>query len=158
MRSSSRTVMFMVACSGQGRDSSGRLRAESGLHPTQSGAHPAMKLPSRRYLVLVLSLLAVGQAPAQTPGGLDRLAWLAGCWARDVSARAEAGSGEQWMAPVGGSMLGVSRTIRGGKTVEHEFMQLRVGADGVLAFTAKPSGQAEASFPLLRPHVLCVDT
>jgi len=109
-----------------------------------------MKLPSRRYLVLVLSLLAVGQAPAQTPGGLDRLAWLAGCWARDVSARAEAGSGEQWMAPVGGSMLGVSRTIRGGKTVEHEFMQLRVGADGVLAFTAKPSGQAEASFPLLR--------
>lgn len=93
-----------------------------------------------------LSSPAMAQAPA---GGLERLGWLSGCWARESSARAEAGSGEQWMAPAGGSMLGVSRTIRGGRTVEHEFMQLRKAADGRLAYIAKPSGQAEASFPLL---------
>jgi hypothetical protein len=42
-------------------------------------------------------------------------------------------------------MLGVSRTVRGGVTRQHEFMQLRDTADG-LVFIARPSGQAEASF------------
>jgi hypothetical protein len=42
-------------------------------------------------------------------------------------------------------MLGLSRTVSGGKTVEHEFLLLRVGPRGV-EYVAKPSGQAEAVF------------
>jgi hypothetical protein len=91
---------------------------------------------------MLLGLLVAGAAQAQT---VDQLAWLAGCWA---SERGEAGSGEQWMAPAGGTMLGVSRTVRGARTVEHEFMQIRTGADGKLVFIALPSGQRETSFPL----------
>jgi hypothetical protein len=91
---------------------------------------------------MLLALLVAGAAQAQT---VDQLAWLAGCWA---SERGEAGSGEQWMAPAGGTMFGVGRTVRGARTVEHEFMQIRTGADGKLVFIALPSGQRETSFPL----------
>ncbi len=49
------------------------------------------------------------------------------------------------MAPLGGTMLGMSRTVRGGTTREYEFLQIR-DVDGALAYIARPSGQAEATF------------
>lgn len=83
----------------------------------------------------------VGQAPA---GGIDGLSWLAGCWSQT---RAEGSGEEHWMTPAGGTMLGMSRTVRNGRTTEHEFLQIR-DANGALAYIARPSGQAEATFPL----------
>ena len=47
-------------------------------------------------------------------------------------------------------MLGMARTVKGGATKEFEFMQIRATADHSLEFIAKPSGQAEATFTLLR--------
>ena len=52
------------------------------------------------------------------------------------------------MAPAGGVMLGTSRTVSNGRAVAHEFMQIREDA-GRVAFVARPSGQAEASFALI---------
>jgi hypothetical protein len=43
-------------------------------------------------------------------------------------------------------MLGVSRTVKGDKTVSFEYMQLRVGQDGRLVLVALPSGQQETVF------------
>ena len=43
-------------------------------------------------------------------------------------------------------MFGIGRTVKNGRTVEHEFMQLRVNADGRLTFVATPSGQTETVF------------
>jgi hypothetical protein len=83
-------------------------------------------------LSLICSFVMAGFAQAQ--------AW--------ASERGEAGSGEQWTAPAGGTMFGVGRTVRGGTTVEYEFMQIRVGTDGKLVFIALPSGQRETSFAL----------
>lgn len=77
---------------------------------------------------------------------IDGLAWLAGCWS---SVGGEPGSGECWLAPAGGAMIGLSRTVRGGKVVAHELVQIRQ-VDGVLAYVALPSGQSEATFPLAR--------
>lgn len=45
-------------------------------------------------------------------------------------------------------MLGMSRTVRGGKTVQFEFMRLQLGESGKLEFVALPSGQAETTFKL----------
>ena len=73
------------------------------------------------------------------------LAWLAGCWASEGG---EPGSGEQWMSPAGGTLLGVSRTVAKGRTIAHEFMQIREVEPGRLAFIANPSGQAQATFPV----------
>ena len=47
-------------------------------------------------------------------------------------------------------MLGMSRTVARGKTVEYEFILLREEADGTINYVAKPSGQAEAAFKLVR--------
>lgn len=95
--------------------------------------------------LLLLSLCACS-AQGQTPMRVDQLGWLAGCWA---AVGGEPGSGEQWMAPAGGTMFGVGRTLRGGATRDHEFMQFRDTPAG-LVFTARPSGQPEASFALER--------
>ena len=47
-------------------------------------------------------------------------------------------------------MFGISRTIADGKTVEFEFMQIREEAGGEILFIAKPSGQPEATFKLIK--------
>ena len=47
-------------------------------------------------------------------------------------------------------MLGLGRTVAEGKTVEFEFMQIRQEANGSIFFIAKPSGQPEATFRLIR--------
>ncbi len=54
------------------------------------------------------------------------------------------------MKPAGGTMLGLSRTIAGEKTIEFEFMRIAQEADGEIYFIAKPSGQAEARFKLVK--------
>lgn len=98
-----------------------------------------------KNLVLCILLLCAASAHAQNK--LDQLAWLAGCWMQDG---AEAGTTEQWMAPAGGTMVGMGRTVRAGKTVEFEFMRIHTAPDGKLLFTALPSGQKEATFTELR--------
>jgi hypothetical protein len=49
------------------------------------------------------------------------------------------------MAPHGGSMLGMSRTVRGGRLAAHELIVLRE-QDGRVAYEAHPSGQAATVF------------
>ena len=94
-----------------------------------------------------LPTLLLSAALAASPFSVQDLAWLSGCWA---SVGGETGSGETWTTPAGGTLLGVSRTVKGGKTVAHEFMQIRETGPGQIAFIALPSGQKEASFPLVR--------
>ena len=72
------------------------------------------------------------------------LKFMAGCWAFEASGRRVE---EHWLAPAGGSLLGVSRTVAGGKTTEYEFLQIRDLPEG-LTYIAKPSNQAETKFVL----------
>jgi hypothetical protein len=86
-------------------------------------------------------------ASAHVASAAARLSWLAGCWSSETK---ESGSGEQWMQPAGGTMLGIGRTVKSGKTIEFEFMRIHEAPDGKLLFTAIPSGQTEATFTQLR--------
>ncbi len=74
---------------------------------------------------------------------LARLAWLGGCWA---AVGAEAGSGEQWLPLAGGTLIGVGRTVRGGRTVDFEFLQIRAATDGRIAYIAQPGGRPPTQF------------
>lgn len=105
--------------------------------------------PARHAPGLALVLLALGAASPlhAAEGGLGQLAWLAGCWQAEGG---EAGSVEQWMAPAGGAMLGMSRTVRRGRMVTHEFMQIREAAGGGIEFHARPAGQAPDTFAAVR--------
>ncbi len=89
-------------------------------------------------------LLACASAQANPFAPVE---WLAGCWAQ---AGREAGSVEQWMAPAGGLMLGMARTLKNGRVVEFEFMQIRAEPDGRLSFIAQPQGRPPTEFGLLR--------
>jgi hypothetical protein len=103
---------------------------------------------SHRFREVLLAIAAVAAVIAASVARADEsslasLAWLAGCWAAE---NGEAGSGEQWMPLAGGTLLGVGRTVRNGRTVEHEFLQIRLNAEGKPVYIALPSGQREATF------------
>lgn len=49
------------------------------------------------------------------------------------------------MAPRGGVMIGMSRTVREGKLIEHEFIRL-IEREGRLVYRAMPSRQAPTEF------------
>jgi hypothetical protein len=106
-------------------------------------------MTTRALLVIVIALIAeitTGRSPrvaAQSPP-VNQLEWMAGCWS---TTRADAIVEEHWMKPAGGTMLGMSRTVRGGNTTEHEFLQIR-DVKGTLSYVAQPSGQAVATFTL----------
>ena len=94
---------------------------------------------------LALAVMISGALQPATPAATD-VAWMTGCWASTLNGRHVI---EQWTAVEGGTLLGLSRTVAGGRTVEYEFLLIRAGAKG-LEYVAKPSGQAEAVFTSTR--------
>jgi len=105
-----------------------------------------MKLQYLLSNAIALYLLHIsGGVVAADESSLGQLAWLGGCWNAEGS---EPGSGEQWMPLAGNSLMGVSRTVRQGRTVAYEFMRIAQDSDGRLAFIAQPSGKPPASFPV----------
>jgi hypothetical protein len=75
-------------------------------------------------LILVAGLLAVTSVPLamQARPDVEQLAWMAGCWREESGGQV---ADEVWMAPAGGVMLGMNRTVAGGPAVSTEFMQIR---------------------------------
>ena len=94
---------------------------------------------------LLLALTMSGSFQAAKPA-VEDVGWLSGCWAFTRNGRHVV---EQWMAPEGGTLIGVARTVANGKTVEYEFLLIRSGANG-LEYVAKPSGQPEGTFTATR--------
>jgi hypothetical protein len=73
------------------------------------------------------------------PAPLD---WLAGRWCMPT------GSGwieEAWLAPVGGQLMGLSRTIKAGKVVGFEYMRIESDA-GSTRFIPQPQGAPPVVF------------
>ena len=94
------------------------------------------------------SLALLGAYSQDRPPTIESLGWLAGCWegtyanGRTVS--------EQWMKPLGGVMMGMSRTVRDGKTIAFENVRLEQSETGLIHYVANPSGQKEATFALVK--------
>jgi hypothetical protein len=107
----------------------------------------------RDSVIGVICVLAVSAAAAvglctstgagdPAPVGIAHVAWLGGCWERST---ARGSVEEQWMAPRGGCMIGISRSVRADTLFAHEFLLIRE-QEGRLAYEARPSGQAPATF------------
>lgn len=101
-----------------------------------------MKFPAA---LLAMSCLACNAGLRANDSQLEQLAWLTGCWGAEGG---DPGSVEHWLPLAGGTLLGVSRTVEAGKTVAHEFMQIRRSDAGQIVFIALPSGQGETTFVL----------
>jgi hypothetical protein len=110
------------------------------FNPTFAILPLPLSLSLSLLLMFSTSFVPLPQAPPKASAA--DVAWLAGCWQLDRGPRHIV---EQWTPPAGGTLLGVSRTVVDGKTVEYEFLLIRE-RDGGLEYVAKPSGQAEATF------------
>lgn len=94
-------------------------------------------------LAVLIALVAPWRAYGQS-SRLEHVAWLIGCWELLSSGQNQIVQ-ESWGAPLDGSMLGMSRTVRDGKLIAFESIILRV-EKGKLAYEAHPSGQPTATF------------
>jgi len=84
-----------------------------------------VRLMSGITLILGLGGFCLGTHPgraANTGHKLTDLGWIAGSWRTAPGGRVDIE--EHWMQPAGGSMLGMSRTVAGDRTVEFEYLRL----------------------------------
>ena len=98
---------------------------------------------SRPTAAALLLLLPVTPPAAQHPA-LSDLAWLAG------SRRTTGTTGfaeERWTEPASNMMLGLSRTLRGDRVVEFEFLRIEARSDGIY-YVAQPGGKPPTLFKL----------
>lgn len=100
-------------------------------------------------LIIISSTSASMQNPAATPTPrIAELAWIAGNWQTAAGKRAQVD--EHWSAPAGGSLLGMSRTIVGDKTVEFEYLRIEQRADAIY-YVAHPKARCPGTdFKLTR--------
>ena len=93
-----------------------------------------------------LAIVALLAAPlgAATPTEINELGWLAGCWR---NGDADSSSEECWLAPGGGVMLGMNRSIRKDRT-SFEFLRIARDESGRLTYFASPSGKPPTPFVL----------
>ena len=96
----------------------------------------------RRLSLLALALFAAPSIGADAPERrLHRLHWLTGCWAiRDANREAQL----QWLRPLGGSMIGMSRTVVGGIMVSYGYLRIEEGG-GQLRYVVHLAAQPEAA-------------
>ena len=66
------------------------------------------------------------------------LAWISGDWQTSPGQKAQIE--EHWTAPAGASMMGLSRTVAQGKTVEFEYLRIEQRADGIY-YVAHPKAR-----------------
>ncbi len=84
--------------------------------------------------------------PTPAKASIGDVAWMASAW---VGTRPSGSSMEErWSPPLGGAMLGVSRTVNtSGKMVAFEYLRI-VERDGGLVYIAQPGGAKPTEFVL----------
>jgi len=94
-------------------------------------------------LKIVLIILLTTQTTT-----LADLSWIAGAWETAPGAKRQ--SEEHWTAAAGATMMGMSRTVAGEKTVEFEYLRIEQRADGIY-YVAHPKARCPATdFKLTR--------
>lgn len=98
-----------------------------------------------RWLGLVCLLVTPTAVLAQAAPVPSPPAWLSGCWRQEGPTHTIE---EVWLRPVGGTTVGVSRTVAADTLLLWEVMVIRPVA-GELAFEATPRGQPSVVFPVV---------
>ena len=93
-------------------------------------------------LLVAIFVAAVYCAPVEAQDGsapkITDLAWLTGDWQTAPGGRRQVD--EHWTVPFGGVMMGVSRTVSGGKMTEFEYLRIVERADGIF-YIAHPNAR-----------------
>jgi Domain of unknown function (DUF6265) len=75
---------------------------------------------------------------------LADIGWLAGHWEMSAGSRCVE---EHWTSPSSNLLVGMSRTVEGGRTTSFEFVRIEARADGIY-YVAQPGGRAPRAFRL----------
>lgn len=89
----------------------------------------------------IVTLLLLTHVPVQTASIAD-LAWISGDWQTAPGGRRQIE--EHWTSVAGGTMMGMSRTVAGDKTVEFEYLRIEQRADGIY-YVAHPKARCPAT-------------
>ncbi len=90
-------------------------------------------------LLSIPTTSAEAQTPTATPAPtISDLSWLAGDWQTAAGGRSQ--TDEHWTHPSGASMLGLSRTVAGGRTYEFEYLRIEQRQDGIY-YVAHPKAR-----------------
>ena len=95
---------------------------------------------------ILASLILLTSFSVENPTLAD-LSWMSGDWQTAPGGRRQIE--EHWTTAAGGSMMGVSRTVAGDKTVEFEYLRIESRPDG-LYYVAQPGGRPPTSFKLTK--------
>lgn len=85
--------------------------------------------------------------PEPAKAAIGDVAWLAGAWVGTRGTEGKTSIEERWSPPLGGAMLGVSRTVAREKMVAFEYLRI-VERDGGLVYVAQPNGAPRTDFVL----------
>jgi uncharacterized protein DUF6265 len=96
---------------------------------------------------ILASLILLTTISFENPTLAD-LSWMSGDWQTASGGRRQIE--EHWTAAAGGSMMGVSRTVAGDKTVEFEYLRIEQRDDGIY-YVAHPKARCPGTdFKLTR--------
>jgi hypothetical protein len=85
---------------------------------------------------------AVEPAPVKQEASSETLAWMAGNWCgKDGDQSIE----ESWFAPHANEMIGMSRTLAGGRMISFEYMRI-MDLEGTITLIAQPGGAPPTNF------------
>ena len=87
--------------------------------------------------LILASLILLTTISTENPTLAD-LSWISGDWQTAPGARRQIE--EHWTTVAGGSMMGMSRTVAGDKTVEFEYLRIEQRAEGIF-YVAHPQAR-----------------
>lgn len=98
-------------------------------------------------LAILLTFTCLADLSAQTSNTatapvISDLSWLAGDWQTAAGGRSQ--TDEHWTLPGGGSMMGLSRTVAGGRTYEFEYLRIEQRPEGIF-YVAHPKARCPAT-------------
>jgi uncharacterized protein DUF6265 len=97
--------------------------------------------------LILVSLILFTSVSVENPTLAD-IAWISGDWQTAPGGRRQIE--EHWTGVAGGSMMGVSRTVAGDKTVEFEYLRIEQREDGIY-YVAHPKARCPGTdFKLTR--------
>ncbi len=99
------------------------------------------------FLLLSFSGTVTAQNAQQKPDWkIADLAWMSGSWS---TVQGKTQIEEHWTKVAGDSMIGMGRTVSGGKTVFFEYLRIEARADGIY-YVAHPRARPGTDFKLTR--------
>lgn len=95
--------------------------------------------------VLLFLISGMGFGVSLPAAEISTLGWMAGNW---TGTQDGVEMEELWQKPKGGSMLGVHRDIKAGKTVSFEFFRIEANSDGII-YWSSPHARPATPFKMI---------